>query len=511
MMRLEYLQKAHGIGNLIPVIGAGYSAAVANLPAWPDLITHGVTYARTHLEKQVTIRQIRALEAIAKTGDLPTAFTSLQQLLTQNAVEHYESLHYQGFLNEVFHAVTPVSSALSDALRSIGPRVVLTTNYDTLLEEAEIALGAESITWLDPGKIRTLLRAGSGVVHLHGRYDVPRSVILSRSDYQRIVDDQDATVVAQAMFNSGVLLFITSSVGGLADPHMGRILNEFAKMSDRSQGEQSPHVALVQGRRSGEEIAQMRRLGIEAISYGETHEDLPKFLRTIVEREQITVGCHTVRSLAQTLGKAETKQVALGQIADFIKHEVFRGRDTRVTFCEKVINNSAAYLEVKYVMPPNATRNTYNYPLSIAAWALIEGRIIAWPEERTTVCNLDLLDRLGRYDAICTLISSQAMELDPEITRYVNLEWVRTLFLNHQLALGDFYADWVAGQPLPRYDQFLSVPVPCIESFGNREKIPEFGVFNIDTLGGGPLLDRRTSELLQLASSLATLVYSRMT
>jgi hypothetical protein len=443
-------------------------------------------------------------------GDLLTAFSSLQQILAQDSAEHYDSLHYQGFLNEIFHAISPASSSLSDALRALSSRVVLTTNYDTLLEEAEITSGTQSVTWLEPGKIRSLMRSGSGIVHLHGRYDVSSSVILSRSDYQRIVDDRDTAAVAQAAFNSGVLLFIASSVGGLGDPHMGRILTEFARMSDRSHGEESPHIALVKGRPSGEEVARLRRLGIEALSFGDSYDDLPGFLRKIVERERITVGCHTVRALAQALGKAEAKDAALGLIADFIRQEVYRGRDTRITFCEKVADESSAHLEARYVMPANATRNIFNYPLSIAAWALIEGRIISWPEERATRCNLDLVERLGRYDDVWKLLSSQAVESVPEISRYVDLEQVRALFAERKLTLGDFFQDWTAGQPFPRYDRFISVPVPSIESFGNREHIPEFGVFNIDTLGGGPLLDRRTSELLQLATSLATLVYLRL-
>ena len=286
------------------------------------------------------------------------------------------------------------------------------------------------------------------------------------------MDDRDATAVAQAAFNSGVLLFIASSVGGLGDPHMGRILTEFARISDRSQGEQSPHIALVRGRLSGEEIARMRRLGIEAISFGDNYDDLPGFLQRIVERERITVGCHTLRSLTQALGKAETKDSALGLIADFVRQEVYRGRDTRITFCEKLASDSAAYLEARYVMPANATRNIFNYPLSIASWALIEGRIISWPDERATRCNLDLVERLGSYNNVWKLLSSQAVESVPEISRYVDLERVRTLFLERKLTLGDFFQDWTSGQPFPRYDRFISVPVPCIDSFGNREQIP---------------------------------------
>jgi hypothetical protein len=166
-----------------------------------------------------------------------------------------------------------------------------------------------------------------------------------------------------------------------------------------------------------------------------------------------------------------------------------------------------ARLEAKYVMPLNATHNVFNYPLSIAAWSLIEGRIISWPEDQTAACNFDIIDRLGRLEQIVDLVASPKVESVPEISRFVDINFVRDAFSKRTLSLGDFFQDWSAGQPNPRYDRFLCVPVPVVESFGNREEVPEFGVFNIDALGGGPLLDRRAGELLKLASSVAALVY----
>lgn len=506
--RLSYLQAAHRNGNLIPFVGAGFGAATANLPAWPELLNRSIDYIRRGLPKSAVASKAKALEVMGKAGDLPSAFGVLQQALAEEGKEPFESIQYQGFLNEIFHLPDVQSSALADALRGLRPRTVITTNYDTLLEECNVARGNQSATWLNPSQIRSILRSGSGVIHLHGRYDLPSSVILSSADYQRVVDDRDSLSVAQAMFHSGVLLFVASSVGGLNDPHIGRILSEFARFSDQVRGEDSPHVALVQGRLSGTEIAKLRRLGVEAVSYGDNHEDIPAFLTSITDREKITVSCLEVRTLAESVAKAEGRAAAMRQIAEFITREVFGGRNIRITFCEKVISGpDEARLDAKYVMPLNATHNVFNYPLSIAAWSLIEGRIISWPEDRVAACNFDIIDRLGRLDQIVDLVTSPKVESVPEISRFVDINFVRDAFFKRTLSLGDFFQDWSAGQPNPRYDHFLSVPVPVVESFGNRENVPEFGVFNIDALGGGPLLDRRTGELLKLASSVAALVY----
>lgn len=506
--RLSYLQEAHRNGNLVPFVGAGFGAATAGLPAWPDLLDRAIDYVRRILPKSTATRQARALEVMSRTGDLPNAFGFLQQILAEDSKEPYESIQYQGFLNEIFHHPDVRSSALADALRGLRSRTVITTNYDILLEECNIARGDHAATWLNTTQIRSILRSGSGVIHLHGRYDLPSSVILSSADYQRVVNDRDSLSVAQAMFHSGVLLFVASSVGGLNDPHIGRILAEFSRFSDQVQGEDSPHVALMPGRLAGTEIAKLRRLGVEAVSYGDRHEDLPAFLASITERERVTVSCPEVRTLAESVAKAEDRAAAMTRIADFMRREIFGGRDVRITFCEKVvISPDEARLEAKYVMPANATHNVFNYPLSIAAWSLIEGRIISWPEDQPSACNFDIIDRLGRLDQVMKLVASPKVESVPEISRYVNLRLVRDAIEKRILSLGNFFQDWSAGQPNPRYDRFLCVPVPVVESFGNREKVPEYGVFNIDTLGDGPLLDHRTSELLKLASSVAVLVY----
>ena len=102
-MRLSYLQEAHRNGNLVPFVGAGFSAATAGLPAWPGLLSRSIDYIRRVLPKSVAASKARALEVMAKTGDLPSAFGVLQQSLAEEGKESFESIEYQGFLNEIFH------------------------------------------------------------------------------------------------------------------------------------------------------------------------------------------------------------------------------------------------------------------------------------------------------------------------------------------------------------------------------------------------------------------------
>lgn len=506
---IHNLREAIRNRNLFPVVGAGFATATAGLPGWSGLLEIGRQFVESQLPNRPSENRLRTLEMFTQSGDLIEGLGYLQKLFANDNEPYYESLNYHGFLNEVFHNVNVESPNLGVAIRALRARILLTTNYDLLLEGLNVTDGRDSATWLNPSSIRQVLRSGSGVIHLHGRYDIPNSVVLSQSDYQRLVSDDDATAIAQAIFHSGVLLFIGSSVEGVEDPHMRRILSEFARMADKTRDEQSPHFALLKGRPTGMEIARLRSLGVEALSYGSSHDDLPKFLTKLCESDEVTIRSQAVRSLSQSTINERSKVTALQHVAEFIRREIFGDRQIRITFAEKEATGQSTILESRYVIPADSTHNVFNYPLSIAAWALIEGRIIAWPSDAGTLCDFDLIERLGKFDKVRQGILSPEAETSPEIVRYVDIASVRSSFDQQDLTLGDFFQDWSARQPRPRYTQFLCLPVPLVETFGNRGTVPEYGVFNIDTIGESPLLDRRSEELLKLAASFAAAICQR--
>jgi hypothetical protein len=181
----------------------------------------------------------------------------------------------------------------------------------------------------------------------------------------------------------------------------------------------------------------------------------------------------------------------------------------RVAFSQKQSEGNGFILRQRAVVPSNSTGNPHNYPLSIAAWALLEGRIIAWPEERDRPVDFAWLDRLRKTARIAERLNSSDTDELPEVKKYLDVSTVRHKFANRRLSLGDFYQDWASDQPRSPYTQFLSVPVPLLEHAPNREDPPEYGVFNIDSSDELPLLDQRVRELLKLASSVTVLAFKR--
>ena len=96
-----------------------------------------------------------------------------------------------------------------------------TTNYDHLIEEAT-ALPA--LSWKETAKVEKFLRGREpGVLHLHGKWDQPESVVLGSRTYGTLRHDEHAQAVQKSLRLSKTLLFI-GCADGLGDPDFGDFL-----------------------------------------------------------------------------------------------------------------------------------------------------------------------------------------------------------------------------------------------------------------------------------------------
>ena len=107
---------------------------------------------------------------------------------------------YYAFLEQLFEPKDLQSHKfkLHKTLVSLPFRGILTTNYDKVLEAALEAIGQVPaynnslvINEDTAGQVHNFLMAMSDrnmprrIAHLHGRYDIPKNIILSRNDYQK--------------------------------------------------------------------------------------------------------------------------------------------------------------------------------------------------------------------------------------------------------------------------------------------------------------------------------------
>jgi hypothetical protein len=289
---------------------------------------------------------------------------------------------------------------------------------------------------------------------------------------------------------------------------LGSLLQEFTELADATAGVRRPHVMLVRGRVDGEVRARLNAQGIRAVSYGDHHSRLPWFLREIARTGRVGVGLQPASHLLRDVYTAQKLDEALQAVAAWMSDEVFAGRDVRIGFSAKTPDGAGHLLKPRAVVPRGGSRNPLNYPLSIAAWALLEGRPVSWPADSGRLADLRWLEALGKLDDVRRRVASADMEALPELQRYVDLDAVRRRLSEGTLVLGDFFQDWVAPQPRTTYRQFLSVPVPVVDRAANRESAPpELGVFNIDSNESAPLGDAKTIALLRLGSGVAALAF----
>lgn len=169
-------------------------------------------------------------------------------------------------------------------------RIIVTTNYDTLIEDPKPPW--ESVTWTDDRykKAQMLPRI---VVHLHGLPRDPRSIILGSADYERLGTDINR-VFERSLFNALRFIFIGCG-SGLNDPHIGLLLKLVERMYPPTRpedpGHQRPEESYLLV--PGSELRQFPEYRlpsfITAVAYGRTFKDLGPFLQRLAADEEINV------------------------------------------------------------------------------------------------------------------------------------------------------------------------------------------------------------------------------
>ena len=152
---------------------------------------------------------------------------------------------------------------------------IATTNYDSLIEEAT---GLDPVTWRDDARIARVLRKDeAGILHLHGHWEDPESVVLGIRSYEDVLGDARAQFIQQAITAFNSLLFVGCGEG-LKDPNFSalrRWLVQFAGWEYRHfrLALQSEARAVAGEHEPAEHIA--------VVVYGQRHDDLAPFLRKL--------------------------------------------------------------------------------------------------------------------------------------------------------------------------------------------------------------------------------------
>ncbi len=106
-------------------------------------------------------------------------------------------------------------------LQSAGA-LILTTNYDNLLCEAT---GLEPVTWQQPGEILKIInRQRTGIIHIHGHWKSPSSIILGTNSYSQLVQATTTQTVFKTLWMTLHWVYLGCGSGGIDDPNLGTLL-----------------------------------------------------------------------------------------------------------------------------------------------------------------------------------------------------------------------------------------------------------------------------------------------
>ena len=174
-------------GEAVLIVGAGSSARV-DYPTWPSLLEKLEQLAENCGNGFQPDKEKRDSDRLAYAEYLQSFLHDEQQ----------EERRYNALIYDLFKAKSLAVDDFHKTLVSLPFRGILTTNYDTVLEAAlgaiENSSASDNSLIIDPdsaGRVDEFLRGMTDktltrrIAHLHGKYDFPKSIILSRKDYQR--------------------------------------------------------------------------------------------------------------------------------------------------------------------------------------------------------------------------------------------------------------------------------------------------------------------------------------
>ena len=267
---LEELKERIRDGQAVFVVGVGVSVgATGNAPcaSWQGLLRSGLDrigelgrepragWQRDAVDSGDVDEMIGAAELITKRLDGPAGG------------------EFRTWLRDTVGALEVRDASVLESMRDLGV-VLATTNYDDLIENVT---GLEPVTWMDGSTVERVLRGDEpGVLHLHGYWKRPESVILGIRSYEQVLNNAHAQAM-QHLIAAGRTLVFVGCRAGLQDPNFGGLLAWAAKVF--SQSEYRRFLLALDG-----ECAEIQKEHppderLFVIGYGPKHADLAGFLR----------------------------------------------------------------------------------------------------------------------------------------------------------------------------------------------------------------------------------------
>jgi hypothetical protein len=285
----EELVEAARQHTLVPLVGAGVSRQTGHpFPTWRELLDSLIHRALIN----------KPLPSISKAEgkEMRRLLDRGQFLMVAEDLRSKLGVHdYEAFLTKTFDPENVKPAEIHKALFRLNPPLILTTNYDRLLENAHAEVRrntADIYTYLQAANVQRALGKGSPkdrsiIFKVHGSIDDPSKIIFTELDYRTLTYEQ---LGYRAMISA---IFITKSVLMLGFSFSDReLLLLLEALSHSFNYRSSPDYILLSAKEVG--AVEIRRLkadyGVEVITYTKYSElpELINFLAAESKRKKST-------------------------------------------------------------------------------------------------------------------------------------------------------------------------------------------------------------------------------
>ena len=234
---IQKLKTDIALNQAIIIVGAGVSIYTTKgeqeTAHWKGLLKNGLYrchQSRSSSDTDFEHSMNKFDTNTATTDDYLSAANRVKDYLKKKSNTTREDV-YKSWLFETVGKLVPKQPEL---IRAIGELEcpILTTNYDSLLADV---LGREPLTWnryCTETDHSSLVNGNNYILHLHGYFEEPDTIVFSSGDYKRIRQNSSGLSKLKDILKAKSILLIGFD-SGTTDPHLTNLLAWIAQTTDR--------------------------------------------------------------------------------------------------------------------------------------------------------------------------------------------------------------------------------------------------------------------------------------
>ncbi|CAF4015120.1 unnamed protein product, partial [Rotaria magnacalcarata] len=273
------------LNNALIFIGTGVSSYTANheqnFSHWKGLLQHGLQ--RCHQSGLVSDKDFEEFNSTFQSNTAEAAdYVHVADKIKCGFEKESDAPKvdiYKLWLTETLGNLTVKDSKL---IKSIGELEcpIITTNYDCLLEDI---LDRKPLTWskyCTADIDNSLKDLKNYILHVHGYFREPDTVIFSSNDYTRIHEEQFGQSNLGSLMKRKTLLFIGFETG-LSDPHFSNLLKWIFSVTGKRSLSMYKLVASNTTKGFNQTSDTLLLENMKELQYGNSPKDLLEFIKNL--------------------------------------------------------------------------------------------------------------------------------------------------------------------------------------------------------------------------------------